>query len=162
MNILQFFLIIAGRVCLSLVFILSGIHKILNWQAAEDSMFTSLCNLEGYTMDMDGIQKIIQFVFPWTSMLLLLGTVIELLGGILIFLGIKIRFGAFLLILFLVPTTCLFHHFWLIPLPERDLQMCMFLKNLSIFGGLLILLGFGKGSKFFKAKEKVEFAKDEK
>jgi uncharacterized membrane protein YphA (DoxX/SURF4 family) len=69
----------------------------------------------------------------------------EIVGGLLIFLGMWVRFGALILVLFLIPTTFLFHDFWQLQGPDRALEMTMFLKNLSIIGGLLILLAYGKG-----------------
>jgi len=92
------------------------------------------------------MQQLIQMALPWTSTMLIIACMLELFGGFLLLFGIKVRWGAFFLILFLIPTTLIMHHFWLLQSPQRELEMGMFLKNLSIFGGLLTVLAFGTGS----------------
>ncbi|MGL6136758.1 MAG: DoxX family membrane protein, partial [Planktothrix sp.] len=73
--------------------------------------------------------------------ILLGGTIVfQILGGLSLVLGYKTRLGAWLLILFLIPATVIFHNFWDIPSEKID-----FLKNLSIMGGLLMITYFGAG-----------------
>jgi putative oxidoreductase len=55
-------------------------------------------------------------------------------------LGYFARFGAFLLLVFLIPTTLIFHSNF-----GDQIQMIMFMKNVSMFGGLLVLLAVGAG-----------------
>ena len=52
---------------------------------------------------------------------------------------------AALLLIFLIPATLIFHGFWAIEGEEQGIQMAMFMKNLSIGGGLLFLIGSGAG-----------------
>jgi putative oxidoreductase len=144
-------LAVIGRMCLSLIFILSGLQKLLDWQGTETYFVNSLLEVLNYTEGMPRVQEFIRYFTPYTSELLMAATAFELIGGFLLFLGLQVRFGAFLLALFLIPTTLVFHHFWFLMGPERDLQMIMFLKNLSIFGGLLYVLDMGKG--VIKAKK---------
>lgn len=68
------------------------------------------------------------------------GTILLLAGGLSILLGYKIRVGAKLLILFLIPATLLFH----LNLTEQ-MQQIQFLKNLGLMGGLLLLMQTGAG-----------------
>ena len=142
MNLLQ----ALGRMCLSLIFILASFNKILDWQGTEQSIINQLNELMNHTAGLEWATQAIQFVLPWPSALVACAVAFELLGGLLIFFGFKVRFGAFLLAIFLIPTTLLFHHFWFLQGSNRELQMIMFLKNLSIFGGMLILMALGKGS----------------
>jgi putative oxidoreductase len=51
----------------------------------------------------------------------------------------------------LIPTTMVFHHFWELQGADRALQMIHFMKNISILGGLLIVLALGKGYKTAKS-----------
>jgi putative oxidoreductase len=147
MNPLQVCVAALGRMCLSLIFILASLNKILDWRGTEQSIVSKLNELMNYAVGMEWATEAIQFVLPWPTLLVACAVAFELLGGLLIFLGLKVRVGALLLALFLIPTTILFHHFWFLQGSDRELQMIMFLKNLSIFGGLLIILGLGKGSK---------------
>src|ERR1700722_2868761 len=134
------FLAVLGRICLSVVFILAGASKIFNWQESETALINGLCDLLNYTQGMMQVQDLLQWALPLTPQLLLIGIIAELLGGLLLFAGVQVRFGAFLLALFLIPATVIAHHFWYLEGPERQLQAAMFLKNLSIFGGLLYAL----------------------
>jgi uncharacterized membrane protein YphA (DoxX/SURF4 family) len=54
-------------------------------------------------------------------------------------LGYFTRFGAVLLLLFLIPTTLIFHG------ADDPGQKIQFMKNVSMFGGLLVLLSAGAG-----------------
>ena len=55
------------------------------------------------------------------------------------------RVGALGLLVFLIPTTVIFHDFWNLAGPERAMQMVNFLKNLAIMGGLTLLIADGPG-----------------
>jgi uncharacterized membrane protein YphA (DoxX/SURF4 family) len=64
----------------------------------------------------------------------------ELVGSITIILGCFTRFGTLLLLIFLIPTTLIFHaHF------GDPMQKIHFMKNVSMYGGLLVLLSVGAG-----------------
>lgn len=143
-----------GRICLSLIFILSGIGKMMDWHGAEGLFINSLSDLLIYTQEMPRVHDLVQEATLWAPQLLIVATIFELLGGVLLFAGIQVRFAAFLLILFLIPVTYTFHHFWFLEGSDRLLQMSMFLKNLSICGGLLYVLAMGSGSSSTKKKGK--------
>jgi putative oxidoreductase len=55
-------------------------------------------------------------------------------GSVLVISGMRARLGAILLLLFLVPTTLLFHNE--VADPQQRIQL---FKNLSIIGGLLLV-----------------------
>lgn len=135
-----------GRVCFSLIFLISGIHKIMNWDATEQALVNQLLDLLSKSYHQPWAQSLFDQILPLAPTLLLIGTIAELLGGVLLILGIQVRLGAFILCLFLIPTTFLFHNFWALQGNEQQLQLIMFLKNLSIFGGALAFLAFGKGT----------------
>ncbi len=53
---------------------------------------------------------------------------------------------AWLLVLFLVPVTLAMHNFWAVHDPMMaQIQMAMFMKNVSILGGALLISQFGSG-----------------
>ena len=59
----------------------------------------------------------------------------------------RLGMGAWLLVIFLLPITIMMHNFWNVADPNRAmLQQIMFLKNLSILGGALLIAYFGSGS----------------
>ena len=69
-----------------------------------------------------------------------------LVGGVSILLGYRARFGAFLLLVFLIPVTLIMHRFWGISDPQMAMmQRVNFLKNLSLMGTSLLIIYFGSG-----------------
>jgi putative oxidoreductase len=83
---------------------------------------------------------------PLASVAVPLSGIIALAGGLSILLGYHARIGAWLIVLFLVPVTLAMHRFWGISDPTvAQAQMIMFMKNLSIIGGALLISQFGAG-----------------
>jgi putative oxidoreductase len=54
---------------------------------------------------------------------------------------IAVLVGRILLLLFLIPTTLIFHNIWADPK-----RMIHFMKNAAIFGGLIVFLAAGPGA----------------
>lgn len=77
---------------------------------------------------------------PIPAVLLAGNIVFQLVGAISLLLGLKVQWGAIILILFLIPTTLVFHDFWANP----D-EIIAFLKNVGLIGGLLLLIQTGAG-----------------
>ena len=69
-----------------------------------------------------------------------------LVGGLSILLGYKAKWGAWILVAFLVPVTVMMHRFWGIIDPQMaTMQGAMFMKNLSMLGAALLIAYFGAG-----------------
>lgn len=68
------------------------------------------------------------------------------LGGLSVLLGYRARLGALLIVAFLVPVTLTMHNFWAIDDPMTAMiQQGMFMKNLAMLGGALLITHFGAG-----------------
>jgi putative oxidoreductase len=115
-----------GRILLALIFLMSGISKIGDFAGTQAYM-------ESYGM-------------PATAVFLVGAIVFEVAGALMIMLGYYARVGAIALIVFLIPATLIFH----MDFGERT-QMIMFMKNLSIMGGLLFVAAYGPGSYSLKS-----------
>ncbi|MEX0676652.1 MAG: hypothetical protein WD063_06225 [Pirellulales bacterium] len=60
--------------------------------------------------------------------------------------GLYARLGALALLAFLIPVSVVMHNFWAIDEgPERMGQMINFMKNVSITGGVTLVLALGAG-----------------
>ena len=126
---------LVGRILLVVMFLHSGIVKI---------------------QDFDGTARFMaQYGIPYTPYFLFGAIILELAGSIFVILGYYTRFAALLLIVFLIPTTIIFHTNF-----EDPMQSIMLMKNVSMFGGCLILLGMGPGrfslDYIFKGRPKKE------
>ena len=74
-----------------------------------------------------------------------LGAIVEFGGGVLVILGLRVRYAALLLALFVVVATAISHRYWEYPVAEIVGQRNNFFKNLTIFGGMLFLFLHGAG-----------------
>jgi putative oxidoreductase len=118
MNTLQSFAAPAGRILISLIFVMSGFSKI-----------GSFAGTQAY-MESAGVPGI----------LLPAVIALELLGGLAVIFGWQARLAAFLLAGFSLLSAIMFHA------PSGDqMQMIMFLKNLGLAGGFLMIVANGAG-----------------
>jgi putative oxidoreductase len=111
-------LLIAGRVLLSVIFILSGISKITGWSGTEGMLVSK------------GV--------PLAPVALAVVILVEIVGGLMVLSGFHAKWAAIVLFLYLIPTTLMFHAFWGLPSDQQQNMMAHFLKNVSIMGGLLV------------------------
>ena len=83
---------------------------------------------------------------PLASIAVPLSGVLAIVGGLSILLGYRARIGAWLIALFLVAITPMMHKFWTVTDPMmQQMQMIMFMKNLAMLGGALLISQFGAG-----------------
>jgi putative oxidoreductase len=115
-----------GRILLSMVFLLSGLQKV--------GMYSMMV---GYAAAMG---------LPMAKISIGVAAAIEILGGLAILTGFQTKLASWILFLFLIPTTLLFHNFWAMSGMEKMDNTAHFLKNLAIMGGLLILGANGAGA----------------
>ena len=83
---------------------------------------------------------------PFASLAVPASGLLALAGGLSILLGYRARLGAWLLVLFLIPVTFAMHNFWAVKDPMMaQMQIAMFMKNVSMLGGALLISQFGTG-----------------
>jgi putative oxidoreductase len=116
---------LTGRILLSCIFLVSAYAKLTEWNSTVGMM------------EAKGL--------PAAPALLVVALLIEGLGGLSILTGLFARAGAWVLFLYLIPVTIVFHSFWDVGAAQQNIQLVSFLKNLSIMGGLLLLAANGPG-----------------
>jgi putative oxidoreductase len=123
--------LLVGRVLMSVIFLGAGLSKITGFAGTTAYMAgrPAFANMEG--------------ALPILACLAIFA---EVGGGLSLLLGWMTRLGALGLVLFLLPTTFVFHNFWTYPPEAQTMQQVMFLKNLAITGGLLVLSVAGAGT----------------
>ncbi|MBP7074510.1 MAG: DoxX family protein [Rhabdochlamydiaceae bacterium] len=139
-------LMLVGRICISLVFVTSALSKIFSWDQTVQFMTGSLSKLIAGTPMPDFMHGAITFICSYAVFFLIIATIFEVVGGLLVLLGFNAQFGAILLILFLLPVTIIMHPFWLESGQEKTTQLAHFMTNLAILGGLFILVAKGGDS----------------
>ncbi len=115
---------LVGRALLSFMFIISGWGKI-----------TAFSGTAAY-MGSKGI--------PMPEVLLVPTIIIELGGGLMLLLGWQARWAALAIFLFIIPTTLIFHAFWVADAAQMQNQI-NFMKNFTIMGGMLYIMAYGSG-----------------
>lgn len=116
----------AARTLLALIFIIAGLQKITGYE---------------------GTQAYMEFMGV-SGALLPLVIAVELLGGLALLVGFQARVAAFLLAGFTVIAGALFHlipSFGMEGLAAQG-EVIHFMKNLSIVGGLTMVMVFGPGA----------------
>jgi putative oxidoreductase len=116
---------LAGRILMSVLFLISGFFKIGGY-----SQMVPYSASKG---------------LPMAGVAIACAAVLELAGGLAILIGFQTRIAAWLLFLYLIPVTFIFHNFWAMQGAEQQQNMINFLKNVAIMGGLVILATYGAG-----------------
>jgi putative oxidoreductase len=119
------FLMLLGRFGLATIFLLSGIGKFLDYD-----------NVAGFMASKE---------LGYIPVLLICAALIEIAGALGLIVGLKTRWVAALLFLYLIPVTILIHNFWQADAAAFEMQRINFLKNLAIMGGLLYVVANGAG-----------------
>jgi len=93
---------------------------------------------------------------PAPEYLVPLSGVFAVAGALSIMIGYKARWGAWLLVAFLVPVTIVMHPFWKeTEMFQMEMQLAMFTKNVSLLGAAFIISYFGAGPMSFDEDNKM-------
>lgn len=119
--------LLIARILLSVMFIMAGLQK-----------FTDIGGTAGYIGSVG---------LPAGTLLAWLSAIFETLAGIAILIGFQTRIAALLLSLFCIVAALLFHFNF-----ADQMQMLLFMKNITIAGGFLALYAAGAGAISVDAK----------
>jgi putative oxidoreductase len=128
-----------ARFCISAIFLIAAFSHIADFDGMENALTNALYSISEHSSGQIWVQRAVEEVMPFVAVLSVLAVALLVIGGGFVLLGIKYRFGASLLILFLLPTTLIMHHFYFLDGFDKELQATMFWKNLAILGGLIVL-----------------------
>jgi uncharacterized membrane protein YphA (DoxX/SURF4 family) len=128
-----------ARVFLSGLFLASGVNNIIYWKEIEKQLLLVLGDWQTHTVASELAQSFFCFAVIWAPTILMVAVFLEILGGLLLLFGIKEKLGAVLLILVLLPSTILMQHFWLSEGHLREMQLALFLRDMAIMGGLIVV-----------------------
>ena len=114
-----------GRLLIAALFIIFGIRKVLAFGF-----------YAGYFA---------KLAFPAPEVMVVLGLLVEIVGGSLLAIGWKTRWAAWALIAFTVIATFMAHRYWEFDGAQYAAQMINFWKNVTIVGALMMVASFGPG-----------------
>jgi putative oxidoreductase len=133
-----------GRIFLPILFLVNGIQKVINV-----GDMAKLLEASGIVIP----QQIVPYLemvpyfgsMPKYELLGYLIAVIEIACGLMVLIGLKARWAALMLIVFTACTIIFVHHFWDMEGAALIEARTEALKNLSIMGGLLLVVAMGSG-----------------
>ena len=117
---------LAGRILLALMFIPAGFGKL-----------TNIGGTAGYIASRG---------LPFPSVLAVLVGALELFGGLALVIGFKVRWVGLAMALFTLAASMLFHPFWSVPEAQQMVTKLLFMKNISVVGGMLLISALGAGA----------------
>lgn len=118
-------LVLPARLLLALMFILAGFGKL-----------SDISGTAGY---------IASAGLPLPAVLAVLTGLLELIGGLFVVIGFQARWTGLALAVFTLTASYLFHAFWAAPTDQQYVAQLLFMKNISVAGGLLLLSALGAG-----------------
>ncbi|MEP9354225.1 DoxX family protein [Xanthobacter sp. KR7-65] len=128
--------LLVGRLCFAALFLPSGIGKLGN-----------LAGFAGF-LGSKGL--------PAPQVLAGLSAAVEIIGPLMLILGLFPRITAVVLAGFTVVATLVSHQFWAMPdAAAQSAQQIQFLKNVAIVGGLMLYFAAGPGPFALGKKERV-------
>ena len=114
-----------GRICLGVLFLWASMAKLMELNGTMDYMASK---------HMPGII----FFLP-------AAIIMQIFGALSLILGYKAQWGAWILIIFIIPASLIFHDFWNLVGTERLTEKIMFMKDVGVLGGLLFIAACGPG-----------------
>jgi putative oxidoreductase len=116
---------LVGRVLLAVMFVYSGYGKIGGFEGTAHSIGSK------------GL--------PLPEIGAAIALVVEFIGGLMLVIGWKARWAAIAMAVFTAVATYFYHDFWHMAEGARMTNEIMFLKNVAVIGGMLLVVAFGPG-----------------
>ncbi|NBO24549.1 MAG: DoxX family protein [Chlamydiae bacterium] len=154
-NVKKFFAFL-GRFCISAVFLYLGSIQILDWQGSETNITNLICDWHASINDFPTIETFLEVLLPLNTFILILAILFKVVGALLILFSYHTRLGAFLLLVYLVPTTIFSYRFWGLEPSLAEPVFLSFVNHIAIIGGILTLLAFGSEDTLSKDEDRGE------
>ncbi len=132
---------IIGRIFLSSIFIIFGVSAIFNWDVAYTDLDAAIVNWQMYKGNIQLIGSFLDLLTYYITLLLSFGIFLQVVGGLMVFFGYQVKLGGFFLSLYIVGSTLVYFPFWFYEGEQMAYNLVLFLKSISIFGGVLLLFG---------------------
>lgn len=127
-----------GRVFLPIYFIVLGIQKLFGVEELAET-------LKGYVPLPVEIDAYLGGTPRYLALAYFVGAV-EAIGGVMVLVGLKARWAALVLIVYVACTIFYVHNFWTMEAPLAAEHRMLALMNLSLLGGLLLVVAGGSGT----------------
>jgi len=116
---------LVGRVLLAFMFVYSGFGKVTGFEG-------TVASIAGKGLPLPQVGAAIAIA-------------VELGAGLMLAVGWKARCAAVAIAVFTLAAAVLFHNFWTMTDQAMRTNQVMFMKNIAIIGGMLMVVAFGPG-----------------
>jgi putative oxidoreductase len=116
---------LVSRILIAAIFLIAGAGKVMKFAGT--------------------VAYLTKLGFPAPEVMTVIAIIIEVGGAVLLIVGWRTRWVAWLLALFVLIAAFAAHRFWEFEAAQQANQMNHFLKNLAIIGGLFYVATFGAG-----------------
>jgi putative oxidoreductase len=127
-----------GRILIPIVFLVAGIQNLMNIGDIAKMLADNAVPIPDEIVPYLG-------TIPKYEALGYLIAAIEIICGLMVLIGLKARWAALVLIVFTACAIIFVHHFWDMQGAAMLQSRTDALKNLSILGGLLLIVAVGSG-----------------
>jgi putative oxidoreductase len=127
-----------GRIFIPIVFLVTGIQKVMNIGEIAQMLVANGVPIP------DEIVPYLAGIPKYEALGYLLAA-IEIICGLLVLIGLKARWAALVLVVYTACTIIFVHHFWDMQGDALIQNRADALKDLSIMGGLLLIVAVGAG-----------------
>lgn len=132
-----------GRVLFSILFIVSGVFKFSDLAAMTQMVAAKVVVPADFSAYASQLEAAVGM--PFGQIVVIVSGIFEIVAGLMIALNFGARFFSVLMILFIGATIFYFHDFWNMAEGDRATNMFQALKNLSLIGGLFMIIGYPRG-----------------
>ena len=136
-----------GRWLISGIFLLFLAIEYTTWPSTWILFTSTLSRWGSMYKQYPLVSSLFSFLSEWAAGVISIVIFFQLAGALMLFFGWRVRLAASFLLLFLVPTTILVYDFWNVRAGMNSPEFEVFLRNMAIVGGLLLVLAYGKGKK---------------
>ena len=116
---------LAGRLLLAFMFVYAGFGKVGGFEGT--AAYIASRNV------------------PMPAVATSIAIVVEVVGGLMLVIGWKARWAALVVAVFTFFASILFHDYWTMAGEAAQVNQLMFMKNVSVIGGLLMVFALGPG-----------------
>lgn len=131
----------AGRIAFVIIFLVAGVLQLVDIGGTAQIIESKVVIPAVAMPYLTNVES--SFGLPPYQLLAVVASIVEIVCALFILFNIGTRFSAFVLLLFVAVVTYCMHDFWNMTGDARSANLDMAMKNLSMMGGLLMLIAVG-------------------
>jgi putative oxidoreductase len=137
----MYIIFMVGRIAFVIIFLVAGALQLVDVSATAQLIEAKVAIPPALMPYAANVQATLGLA-PY-QLLAVVSSIVEIVFALFILFNVGTRFSAFVLLIFVAAVTYYMHDFWNMAGDARIANLTMAMKNLSMMGGLLILIAVG-------------------